>query len=405
MIFIRLAWRNLWRNRNRTLITTASVFFAVLLAILVDSLQTGVYDNLIKDAVNFYSGYIQVHKSKYWDERTLENSMVFHYQQLDSLQNSPGIKNVSTRLESFVLASNNEKTKGCFLSGIEPSKEAEMILLKERLIEGSYLSHTDDGIMIAEGLAKKLHLKLNDTIVLLGQGYHGATAAGKYPIKGILKFSLRELNESFLFMPLAKAQYLLSADSLITSYVIIPHNTDNLDGLKQKLSGQLGNDYEVHTWKELMPYIDQHIRMCTAGGYIFIGILYILVAFGIFGTLMMMLAERNKEFGMLVSIGMHRRQLGLVVLIESIFITLSGCIIGAAASIPIVSYFKFHPISIGGKLREAYASFGFGSTLPTSTKPGIFINQTEVVLMIAVVLSFYPLLTILTLKPQKALRK
>lgn len=405
MIALKLAWRNLWRNRGRTLITMASVFFAVLLSILVSSLQKGVYENIIKDAVNYYSGYIQVHKLNYWDERILENSMVLQKEQLNSLQNDPKIKSVSVRLESFVLASHGEKTKGAFLVGIEPEKEAEMILLKEKIISGQYLTDSEESVMIGQGLANKLQLKLNDTLVLLGQGYHGALAAGKYPVRGILKFALLDLNESFLFMPLVKTQYLFSADNLITSYVIVPRNSNDLDGMKQKLTAQFGGNYEVHTWKELMPYLDQHIRMCTAGGYIFIAILYILIAFGIFGTLMMMMAERIKEIAMLVSIGMRRRQLGFIILIESIFIVLTGCIFGAITSIPIVYYFKIYPITIGGKLLEAYASFGFGSTLPSSTNPQIFINQTEVVLMIALVLSLYPLVRILTLKPEREMRK
>ena len=405
MIVLKLAWRNLWRNRNRTMITMASVFFAVLLAILVSSLQKGVYDNIIREAVNFYSGYLQIHKVKYWDERVLENSMILLPQQLDSLQNNSEIQNVSTRLESFVLASNGEKTKGCFLVGIEPSKEAEMILLNEKIVEGNYLTDKDDGIVLAQGLAKKLQLKLNDTIVILGQGYQGATAAGKYPVKGILKFGALDLNDLFLFMPLAETQYLLSADSVITSYVIIPRNTERLDELKKTLTAQFGGNYEVHTWKELMPYLDQHIRMCTAGGFIFIGILYILVAFGIFGTLMMMMTERAKEFIMLVSIGMHRRQLSFTVLIESIFVTLTGCILGALVSIPIVYYFKIYPITVGGKFQEAYASFGFGSTLPASTDPQVFIDQSIVILLIALVLLLYPFIKILILKPERETRK
>ena len=405
MIVLKLAWRNLWRNRNRTMITMASVFFAVLLAILVSSLQKGVYDNIIREAVNFYSGYLQIHKVKYWDERVLENSMILLPQQLDSLQNNSEIQNVSTRLESFVLASNGEKTKGCFLVGIEPSKEAEMILLNEKIVEGNYLTDKDDGIVLAQGLAKKLQLKLNDTIVILGQGYQGATAAGKYPVKGILKFGALDLNDLFLFMPLAEVQYLLSADSVITSYVIIPRNTERLDELKKTLTAQFGGNYEVHTWKELMPYLDQHIRMCTAGGFIFIGILYILVAFGIFGTLMMMMTERAKEFIMLVNIGMHRRQLSFTVLIESIFVTLTGCILGALVSIPIVYYFKIYPITVGGKFQEAYASFGFGSTLPASTDPQVFIDQSIVILLIALVLLLYPFIKILILKPERETRK
>ncbi len=404
-MLLKLAWRNLWRNRSRTLITMASVFFAVLLAILIDSLQQGVYGNLIKNAVNFYTGYIQIHKTGYWDERVLDNTIVDGDETLLTVKNDKQVKYISSRLESFVLASHGEQTKGCFLSGVDPEKEAVMISLKDRLIEGTYFSHNDKAVLIAEGLANKLKVKVLDTLVIIGQGYHGATAAGKYPIKGILKFASLELNDAFLFLPLLKTQELFSATGILTSYVLIPHNTEDLDILKNQLSSTLGKEYEVHTWKELLPGLDEHIRMCTADGYIFIGVLYVLVSFGIFGTLLMMMAERNNEFAMMVTIGMRRRQLGLVVLAESVFITLLGCMLGAVVGIPLTYYFKVNPIPLGGKFGEAYALLGFEPNLVSSTNPEILMAQTTIILVIAIVLSFYPLFKILRLKPEQALKK
>ena len=404
-MLLTLAWRNLWRNRSRTMITMGSVFFAVLLAILIASLQDGVYGNLIRNAVNFYTGYIQVHKKHYWDERVLDNTIDQHDTRLGIFQNDAGIKHISSRLESFVLASYGEQTKGCFLSGLDPEKEADMISLKDKLIEGEYFSRNEDALLIAEGLAKKLGINVRDTLAIIGQGYHGATAAGKYPIKGIVKFPSLELNDAFLFLPLLPAQELFSANGLITSQVLIPHKTEELEVLKEKLAASLGNEYEVHTWKELLPGLDEHIRMCTADGYIFIAVLYVLVSFGIFGTLLMMMAERNKEFAMMVTIGMGRGQLAVMVLAESVLITLMGCMLGSLAGIPLTYYFKLNPIPLGGKFGEAYQILGFEPNLVSSTNPQILVMQTVVVLALAIVLSFYPLMQILGLKLEPKLKK
>lgn len=402
MIF-KLAWRNLWRNRSRTLITMMSVFFAVLLAVLIASLSEGIYGKLIKNAVNFYTGYIQIHKKNYWDERILDNTIIYTPKKFSSLESDPEIMNLSPRLESFMLASFNDKTKGCFVAGVVPEKEAETISLKDRLTEGNFINSSDKEVLITDGLSAKLHAKLHDTIVLLGQGYHGATAAGKYAIKGVVKFSSADINENFIFMPLKQAQYLFSADSIITSLVVAPKNTNDLRELQAKLKDRLGDDYDVHTWQEILPGLDQHVRMCTADAYIFIGVLYVLISFGIFGTLLMMLAEREKEFRMMVTIGMKRAQLGIIVLTESIFITLTGCVIGALVGFPMTYYFKIHPIPLSGKYGEAYYSLlGFEPDLVASTNPQIIFNQAEAVLGIALILSLYPLIRILRLTPEKA---
>lgn len=404
-MLLKLAWRNLWRNKNRSLITMASVFFAVLLAILIASLQDGVYGNLIKNAVNFYTGYVQIHKKNYWDERILDNTMSENPSMSDQLRKNPNIKSISSRLESFVLASYNDKTRGCFLSGIDPDKEAEMISLKEKLVDGKYLETGDKALLLAEGLAKKFQIKVNDTLVLIGQGYHGATAAGKYPVKGIVKFASFEINDAFLFLPIKETQNLFSAENILTSYVIIPESNVDFELMKSQLAASLGNNYEVQTWKELLPGLDEHIRMCTADGYIFIAVLYVLVSFGIFGTLLMMMAERGKEFGMLVTIGMKRKQLGLVVLCESVLIVSMGSILGALVGVPLTYYFKVNPIQLTGKLGEAYETLGFESSLVSSTNPQIVFNQTLIILLIALILSFYPMIKILGLKPEHALKK
>lgn len=310
-MLLMLAWRNLWRNKSRSLITMASVFCAVVLAIVMAGLQRGVFENLIKNMVGFYSGYLQVHQKGYWDEQTLENA----FQLTDSIQHqiksTKGVKSMTPRLESFVLASSGDKTKGCLAVGMLPAEEAKIIQLRDKLVSGKYLTTNDQGVMVSEGLAKRLALALNDTIVVLGQGYYGSVAAGKYAIRGLLHFGSPELNDNMLFLPLPLAETLFDAAGFATSVVISPDDDKNLDQLATLLRTNTGADYEVMSWEDMMPEIVQHIQTDKFSMYIILGVLYLVIAFGIFSTLLMMVAERQREFGMLVAVGLKKKETGL----------------------------------------------------------------------------------------------
>ncbi|RIW15659.1 ABC transporter permease [Algoriphagus lacus] len=405
MWLLKLAWKNMWRNRNRTAITIAAVFFSVILSILTNSLQDGIFDNLIKNVVSFYNGYIQVHKQGYWDEQILDNTFEGTSALEDSILALENVNALAPRLESFALASSDTLTKGCLVIGISPEKENSITELKNKLKEGEYLNEQDFGALIAEGLAKRLKLYLHDTLVIIGQGYHGAMAVGKYPIKGILKFGSPDLNDQMLYLSLPAAQELYGAPKMLTSYVVGLENPSNLDPTAEILRDKLGNEYEAMTWEEMMPEVVQHIRTDKGSLVIIQGVLYMLIGFGIIGTLLMMMVERKYEMGMLVAIGMKKRKLMQLMLIESVFTVLSGCILGMLASIPIVFYLNRYPIKFKGELAEVYEEFGFEAIFPTSTNPEIFLTQGLFVICMALLLSLYPIVKIARLDPVAAMKK
>jgi len=404
MWLLGLAWKNLWRNKQRTLITMAAVFFAVILASVVSSLQKGVFENLIKNVVSFYSGYIQVHQKGYWDEQTLENTFYQNPETERKIRQDPLVTGIAPRLESFALAASAELTKGCLVVGVAPNEEDKVTRLKEKVVRGSYLQSGDESILISEGLSRRLKLRLGDTLVLIGQGYHGATAAGKFPIKGILRFGSPELNDKTVFLTLMAARTLYSAENQLSSYVLSINNPDKLGKITSRLKHLLGSQYEVMSWEEMMPDVKQHIQTDTASMSIITGVLYLLICFGIFGTLLMMMVERRFELGMLVAIGMKKIRLCLLMLAELVFTVLSGCILGILASVPIVIYLKLHPITFSGKMAEIYERFGFEPIFPASTDPEIFLNQALVILFLALLLSLYPVFRVLQLNPVKAMK-
>lgn len=405
MWLIKFAWKNMWRNRNRTAITMAAVFFAVILSVLTNSLQDGVFDNLIKNVVSFYSGYIQVHKKGYWDEQILDNTFESSDKLESEILQQNNVTAVAPRLESFALASSDSLTKGCLVIGIDPEKENSITKLGNKVIKGEYLTDHDKGILLAEGLARRLKLNLSDTLVLIGQGYHGAMAVGKYHIKGILKFGSPDLNDQSLYLSLLIAQELYSAENMLTSYVIGLENPDIIDPTASTLRSTLGENYEAMTWEEMMPEVVQHIKTDKGSMVIIQGVLYMLIGFGIIGTLLMMMVERKYEMGMLVAIGMKKVKLMQLLMIESILTVFSGCILGILASIPIVLYLYRYPIRFKGDVADVYEEFGFEAIFPTSTDPKIFLTQGMIVLILALVLSLYPIIKIARINPVTAMKK
>lgn len=401
----KLTWRNLWRNRRRTIITMASVTFAVLLAVLMQSFQKGIFGNLVKNVVGLHYGYIQLHKKGYWDEKIIDNSFILNDSLVNSLKQNPHITEIVPRLETFVLVSVGNTTKGCMLIGTNVEKENNMTGLKDKLIDGSYFKNDEPAALIAEGLAERLNIKVHDTIVILGQGYQGTMAAGKYLIKGIVHFGSPELNNNALYLPITVAQTLLNADNLVTSVAFAIDEPGKMKAIQQDLILKTSREYEVMNWEEMMPEIANHIRADGSSFNIFNGILYLIIAFGIFGTILMMTTERRYEFGMLIAIGMKKMRLSVMLLTETVMITLSGVILGLLISLPIILYFNKRPIRLSGSMAEIYERFGFEALFPTAVYPPAFINQSLIVLVIAFIVGLYPLWHIHKLDPVTAMKK
>lgn len=405
MWLLKLAWKNLWRNRSRTLITTSAVAFATVVSVLAKSLQEGVFNNLVKNIVSSYTGHLQVHLQGYNDEQVLDNSMKFNAQLKQQMGMVSGVSAVAARLESFSLVSSGDKTKGCMVIGIVPGSEEQITSLDKKLKKGKYLATGSAEVLIGEGLSDRLACALGDTIILIGQGYHGSTAAGKFRVGGILELGSPQLNDRLLVMTLSKAQELFSADSMVTSYIVAMKEDADLNGVANEVHHLAGSAYEVLTWEQIMPDVKQHIETDTQNMNVIQWILYVLVSFGIFSTLLIMMVERRYETGMLVAIGMSKIRLQFLVMLESLLTVLMGAVVGMLISLPVVGYLSRHPIRITGETAEAYKRFGFEPIFPTSTDPMIFLGQGFLVFIIGLILSLYPVYVVAKLNPVQAMRK
>jgi ABC-type lipoprotein release transport system permease subunit len=404
--YFLLAWRNIWRNKRRTIITASSIAFALVFALIMRAMQIGSYRTMIDNLVQTYTGYIQIHSTGYWNDRTLDNSFIADSGMINSISGIPEIPALIPRLESFALASEGQKTKGVAVCGINPGAENGLTKLSKKIVQGKYLTDNDSGVLIAEGLSKFMNLRVDDTIVLIGQGYHGVSAAGKFVIIGIVHFPTPELNNMMVYLNLNLARNFYSADSRLTSLAINLGDREKMNETVTRLKAILRPDtYEVMSWEIMLKEMVQYIKLDQSSGFVMLGILYFVIAFGILGTLMMMISERTREFGMMVAVGMKRIKIAMVVLIEMVYIALIGTISGILISLPVIIYFLYHPIRLTGETAKMMENYGMEPVMPVAFIPDYFIGQSLIILVILSVVLIYPISRILRLNLIESLRR
>ncbi|HTP13613.1 MAG TPA: FtsX-like permease family protein, partial [Bacteroidota bacterium] len=357
-LFLQLAWRNLWRNKRRTLIACTSIIFAVFLAVAMSAVQTGQHEFMIDTAVRYATGHIQIHGKDYWDKRSLDESMPMDTALVRYAESLPHVVNVVPRFESVALISRGLVTRISPVTGIDPVREDAMISLGKRIVQGSSLTSWKSGAIVAEGLAHRLGIGVGDSVVIYGQGYHGVTAAAYVPVSALARFSIPDLNNAAVFLTIAEMQNIFDAPGRLTSISIVVDRDDNVSDVKGKLQAVAGSGLELMTWKQMMPELVQAIDADFGGTVIMLSILYVVIGFGIFGTVMMMTTERRREFGMTIAVGMKRWRLMTMTAIESIILSMLGAAAGIAAAIPVVFYFYRFPIQLTGDYAKAMLAYG-----------------------------------------------
>lgn len=401
---IKMAWRNIWRNKKRTVLTMSSITIAIFLSLFSRSLQKGTFGNMISNAVKFSSGYLQIQKKGYWEDKTIDETFeqTSHIQNL--LEKNKNVSSILPRLESFALASSGLQTKGTMVIGTIPELEDQLNNYSKKIIKGNFISEKDNSIVIGDELASFMKVDVGDSLVLLGQGYHGITAAAKYKINGILHLPIPRLNKQLVLMPLQECQYFYASENRLTSISLMLNDPELIDETKDEINNSLNENYAVMTWAEMNKELLQFVDTKNVGSIIMLTVLYIVIGFGVFGTVMMMSMERRKEFAIMVSIGMRKSKLLFVVFFETLFIGCGAIVLGITISFPILLYLSQNPIKLSGEFAMAMEKVGAEPIMPFVINSDIFLYQTLSVILIVMVAVTYPLIFILKFDVLKAMK-
>lgn len=405
MMLLVLAWRNIWRNKRRSIITVSSIGFAVFFASLFMSMQYGSLVDMIDKSVRFYTGHLQVQKNGYWDERTLEFSMPITDGQLAVFDEIESIEVAVPRVESFALSAFKEKTRAALVFGVDLEREDKITDLSKRITQGAPFEKQEQSVMIGQGLAEYLQIGIGDTLILIGQGYRAINAAGLFRVKGIMKLSNPGQNKSMVAMPLSQAQYFYGLEDRVTSIAFLAKEKSSLPATVSQVKNSVQNpELVVMDYQELIPELVNIMDMKTSSSRIMIMVLYAVIGFGMFGTFLMMTQERIREYGIMLSLGMKRKRLQIMSFLEISIMSFLGVSVGVLVSIIIIVYFYHNPIDLGSQYQQISEQYDMEIELVFSAAPRVFIEQAWAIIVITLVLSFYPILKIFRLRPVEAMR-
>jgi ABC-type lipoprotein release transport system permease subunit len=405
---ITMAWRNVWRNPRRSILTMAAVAFATLLLVFMLSWQFGSYDSMINFSVKIHTGHLQVQAEEYADRKEVRRVVDRPEPVMQRLRRIEDVEAVTARAEAFSLVSAKERTYGVMVIGIDPRREAAVSTLESTVRRGDYLENNDGNqALVGRLLAENLQVGLGDELVLLGQGRDGSIAATVVKVKGIFRSGQDEFDRRVVHIPLHYFQEVYSMRGAVHRVVAICRDLESVGRVRADLSRALADmpgsrDLAVLDWKELNPGLVQAIQMDLVSGFIFYVILIVVVAFSILNTFLMAIFERTREFGVMMALGTAPARLTRLLLFESATITLIGLAAGIIFGGLLTWYFQIHGIVIPGA-EELARQFGLPERMyPQLSKMSVAVGA-GIVLVITLITALYPALKVRRLKPVQAL--
>ena len=404
-----MAWRNIWRNTRRTILTISAIAFASLLLVFMLSFQFGSYETMINTSVKIHTGHLQIQAAEYRQKRNVRYVVSDLNKIAAVLENIPQIASYTYRAQTFSLISSAKRTYGALVTGIDPAGEAGVSRLKSLVRQGAYLSAEDTNqTLVGSLLARNLHVKIGDELTILGQGRDGSIAATVVTVKGIFTSGIDDFDRSSLQIPLKTFQDVYAMPGMAHEVVIVAHSLSEVKSIKRTLQQDLSSripDQRLVTldWDELMPGLRQSIEMDLISGLIFYILLVLVVAFSILNTFLMAIFERTKEFGVLMAIGTTPGRLTKVLLIESMTMAAIGIAAGIFIGSLLTLYFQLHGIDISGS-SELLSQFGITGRIYPKLSWISAVSGPTAVLIITFLAALYPALKVRKMKPVAAMR-
>ena len=398
-----LAWRNIWRQPVRSILSLIGLIFSSLLLVFMLSLQFGIYDTMKVGALGLLDGYGQFQPEGYDDDPEV-SKLLPNWQALTQAADIEHVGFAAPRASAFAILANGDTSFGAAVMGVEPAAEPHVSTLSSTIIAGRYLAKGDEAtIVMGEGLARNLGLSLGDSVTMLGTGNDGAVAADVLELVGIFSTGISGLDRQISQMPLTRFQDTYNMGEAVN--VVAIRGTDFNDMLKAEpelraLAAAQGAVYL--RWDELQPEVRQMITLDISTAMLMYGVMIVVVVFILLNTLYMSVLERTREFGGLMAIGMRPSQIGKMVWLELIFLSLLGAGLGIALGAGVTLWVEHVGIQFPG-MDEMFKQWGIsGRVYPNLNLFSALMGPGAIVISI-LILGLIPYRRILGLEPVEAM--
>jgi len=408
MLFLTMAWRNVWRNRRRSLLTVSVIALSLTFNIFMRGIGDGFHEQMVDNSVRTHIGHLEVHRAGYHGDPGLNRTLPDAAAVEQAIAGLSDLRGASLRVLGDGLASTDENSAGIQIVGIDPKAEQTVTTISQAIVEGTYLDGSGERpILIGTRLATTLKAQLGDKVVLLVQAADGSMGAQLFRVTGIFRSGSPELDRGVAYVRRTDAQELFALGDRVTEAVVLLDSSSGVPAAKAALESALGGraaEYEVLTWSEVEPFLEQFIELDDAFFYVIVAILFIVIAVGILNTILMSVFERVREFGVMMALGTRPRQVVRLVVLEAAVLALVGSAVGGTLGSLVTLYFASHGIDLSS-FAEGAASLGITTTVVRSqlTAANVVVSNVAVFVLVVLV-SLYPAYHAARLRPVDAIR-
>lgn len=403
-LIVSIAWRNIWRNPARSLVIIGSVLTGLWAGTFITAFFMGMTREQIHTSVREQLSHIQVHHPQFreLDESTatIPGAIALKEQADDN----PEITATSMRILLTAMASSPFATAGVMATGIDPAEEDRLTELTKRITDGSYFNDSLPGqAILGEKLARKLQIGVNQKLVLTFQGSDGELTAGAFRVTGIFHAANTTLEENYLYVKRNELDALAGMQGQVHQLAIRLKDDARLENTASWIRS-LSPSLKVETWKQLSPELRMMIDSFDQYMLIIFTIILLALVFGIINTMVMATLERYRELGVLMAIGLNKKKLFSMIVLETLLMTVIGCLIGLPLAWLTIRITGTEGINLS-RFSEGLAMYGYGNIVYPQLETYYYCQVAAMATAATLLASIYPAYKAIQLKPAAAIRK
>jgi len=406
-----IAWRNLWRNKLRSSVIFVSIAVGIIGAVFSGGFMAGMADQREDAAIANEVSNIQIHNPEFLLNEEARYMVPEAREKVREIKRIPQVKGVSDRLKITGMAASANAGAGVTIRGVNIAQELKVSDINQYVIHGTYLAQDDKfPAVIGQKLSHKLDLGLGDKIIITLSDSSGTITSGAFTIVGIYKTSNNQFDESNVFVKksdLAKlVGYPVSDGNEIA--IRLHSNLDTpmvVEKLNKMMAGEVqSKEIIIQSWDQIQPLLKSMVAMMDYFSYLFLIIIMAALAFAIINTMLMAVMERTREIGMLMALGMNKKKIFNMILLETIFLSVIGALVGLGISMLVVHYFATYGLDLT-HTASGLNAFGYSARIFFRVNNGFYLTSLILVVIIAIISGISPALKALKLQPATAIRE
>jgi putative ABC transport system permease protein len=398
------AWRNMWRSKLRSSVIIGAVTLGIFAGIFLISFMNGMLDARIQSIVGTEMSHIQIHQPGFLDNNQFSLQITNAHSILKKVKTVPGVLAASKRIVINCMIASAETGTGVKITGIDPEDEKKVTLISTKILKGKYLDETGKNpVLISERLAAKLKVGLKNKIIITVQDVNNTITGGAFRVVGIFQTDNQMFDDANIFVRNNDICKVTGLDSSRAHEIALTlSNNNSAEDIAKIVAGYFPK-LEVKDWQQLSPEAGYIVSAMNQYMFMFLIIILLALSFGIVNTMLMVIMERVHELGMLMAIGMNRTRIFMMIMLETIYLSLTGGVLGIIIGYGVSKYLGKVGINLYA-WKDAFAEMGYSTHIYPVIDSKTMIVTTIMVIIAGVLSSLYPAYKALKLNPSESIR-